>query len=473
MAIPQSPLAVNGSEQAMPSSLTLSPGERPPKAKGLPILGNALSLLRDPMQFFRDAHFRYGTVYEVRVPGRRLTVLAGLEANRWMGAEGRDLLESGTFWRRLARKIRAPHAIVAMDGPDHMLLRRLYRDDLNARVVEERAERIVELIQALLAKRQPGDTFSCVEFTRQIASLEANLLLTGENSLEQWSDVKALVEYFRWLTNSKVLGKWPGFALLLPQFLRLKRRAQRFVGQVEAKVRRGEVEGFFRSGFEAQKEHPELFTEGDLQAHFMLGYVGGVDTIGVTLAFALRELLRDRELLMRVRRELDAACEENGGELPPPSRLKALPDLMGLCYETLRLYPAAFGMARHAAADFEFEGYQIKKGTEIVVLTTATHVDPEYFPEPYRFDIERYREPRNEHRRKYAYSPYGRGPHVCLGAAMAELMLPLTLATLIRHYELSLARADKEYPTVYDPSTSLPTAFELRFNGQRRLKPFP
>lgn len=464
---------MNGSEQSLPSALTVSARKTPPKAKGLPFLGNAVSLLRDPMQFFRDAHFRYGPVYQVRAPGRRLTVLAGLEANRWMGAEGRDLLESGTFWSPLTRTLRAPHAIVAMDGPDHMLLRRLYRDDLNARVVEERSDRIVDLIQALMSTRQPGDTFSCVEFTRQVASLEANLLLTGENSLEKWSDVKDLVEYFRWLTNTKVLGKWPDLMLLLPRFWRLKRRAARFLGRVETKVRHGEVEGFFRSGFEAQKEHPDLFTEGDLRTHFMIGYAGGVDTVGVTLAFALRELLRDRELLTRVRRELDAACEQNGGELPPPSQLKALPDLMGLCYETQRLYPAAFGMGRYAAADFEFGGYQIKKGTEVLVLTTATHVDPAYFPEPYRFDIERYRDPRNEHRRKHAYSPYGRGPHVCLGAAMADLMLPLTLATLIRNYELCLARADKQYPIVYDPSTSLPKAFELRFLGQRRLQPFP
>ena len=458
-------------QQHVSPAVTLPSTKSPPKLPGLPVLGNMLSLLKDPMQLFRDGHFRYGAVYQVRAPGRRLTVLAGLEANRWMGAEGRDLLESGTFWRGLTRKFKAPHAIVALDGPDHMLLRRLYRDDLNARVVEERGDRLVNMLQALMATQRPGQNFSCVGFTRQIASLEANLLLTGENALEQWSDVKELVEYFRWLTNTKVLGKWPSLVLLHPRFLGLKRHAGRFLGQVEAKVRGGEIEGFFRSGLEAQEQHPRLFTKGDFRAHLLLGYAAGVDTIGVTLAFALRELLRDRELLLRVRRELDAACDKNGGALPRPSELKTLPDLMGVCYETLRLYPAAFGMGRHAAADFEFAGYKIKKGTEVLMFTTATHVDPEYFPDPYRFDIERYREPRNEHRRKFAYSPYGRGPHVCLGAAMAELMLPLTLATLMRHYELSLARPDKEYRTVYDPSTTLPAAFEIRFDGPRELRP--
>ncbi len=422
------------------------------------------------MHFFRDAHVRYGEAFQVKAPGRRMVVLAGLEANRWMGAEGRDALESGTFWKGLTGFLRAPHSIIALDGPDHMLLRRLYRDDLNARVVEQRADRVIELIHALMASREQGETFSCIHFTRQLVSLEVNLLLADENSLEQWESINSVVEYFRWVTNTKVLGKWPNLALWLPRFRRLKRQATEFLERVEARVRKGQAKGFLQSGLEAQKKHPELFTDGDLWAHFLLGYAAGVDTVGVTLAYALRELLRDQGLLLeRIRAELDAACDENGGRLPAPTELKALPDLMGTCYETLRLYPAAFGMGRHAVRDFEFAGYRIKKGTEVLVLTTGTHVDPEYFADPYRFDIERYRSPRNEHRRKHAYSPYGRGPHVCLGAAMAELMLPLTLATLIRHYELSLARPDREYRTVYDPSTSLPEAFKLRYEGRRPL----
>jgi hypothetical protein len=47
-------------------------------------------------------------------------------------------------------------------------------------------------------------------------------------------------------------------------------------------------------------------------------------------------------------------------------------------------------------------------------------------------------------------------------------MLPLTLATLIRYHDFSLARPDKEYRTVYDPSTTLPKAFELRYDARRQ-----
>jgi len=443
----------------------------PPVVPGWPVVGNAWPLYRNPLQFLRDAHARYGDVFKIEAPGRSMVVLAGLEANRWMGAEGRNALESGTFWKGMLAEMNAPHFLSGIDGPDHKLLRELYRDDLTPRLVMQNAGHVTDLVRAILAGSRPGETLSCVQLTRKIASLEVNLLLSGQSALEQWSSIVSVVEYFRWLANTKTLRKWPSIALALPTFRRHRRRAERFVEPLIEKARNGAYpSGWFHSGIQTRKDHPTLFTEGDQRAHFMSGYFAGVDTVGITLTFALRELLRDDcALWNRVRTELDVACANNGGDLPAPMDLKCLPDLMGTCYEALRLYPAALGQGRHAAVDFEFAGYHIKKSTSVLAFTTATHTDSAIFPDPYRFDIERFRPPRNEHRQGPAFSPYGRGPHVCLGAGMAELMVPLTLASLIRYYDFSLADPSKEYPTVFDPSTTLPRAFKLRFDGPRQL----
>lgn len=454
---------------ASPESSGVTVGKVPPTVPGLPLIGNVVPMLLDPLQFMRDAHTTYGKVFAIKAPGRKMVVLAGAEANRWFGAEGRDALESSTFWRGMTRELRAPHIIVSIDGPDHLLLRRLLRENLSPGVVEAHESEVVDLLHGLMADVERGSVFSCVDFTRKLTSLQVNLLLSGQNSMSDWRSIVDVVEYFRWLSNIKTLRKWPRLALLLPRFRTLKKNTAQFIAGIQQDAKR--EPGWFRSGIEAQQRHPQLFTDGDLRAHFLMGYAAGVDTVGVTLSFALRELLRDgAELFRRVRAEVDAACDANGGELPPPAELKRLPDLMGTCYETLRLYPAAFGMGRHAARDFEFGGYRVKKGMGVLAFTTATHTDPKYFPDPYRFDIERFRPPRDEHRQKYVFSPYGRGPHICLGAGMSELMLPLTLAILIRHYDLSLAHPDKEYRTVFDPSTTLPREFELRYAGKRRLE---
>lgn len=443
-------------------------GSVPPSVPGLPFIGNAWSMMRDPLQFLRQAHATHGDVFRIRAPRRNMVVLAGVEANRWFGAEGRDALESSTFWRGMMQEVRAPHLIVGIDGPDHSQMRRLVRENLSPGVVEAHGSEVVDLLHDLMAEVEPGSAFSCIDFTRKITSLEVNLLLSGRNSMSDWQSIVDVVEYSRWVSNIKTLRKWPRLAVLLPRYRKLKRNTARFLRS----IRDGQTHaaGWFRSGIEAQQRRPDLFTEGDLLAHFLIGYAGGVDTVGVTLSFALRELLRDGGALYeRVRAEVDDACDANGGKLPPPLELKRLQDLMGTCYETLRLYPAAFGMGRHAARDFEFGGYRVRKGTEVLAFTTGTHTDSAYFPDPYRFDIERFRPPREEHRQKFVFAPYGKGPHVCLGAGMAEMMLPLTLAILIRNYDLCLARPEKEYRTVFDPSTSLPGGFELRYLGRRQL----
>ena len=103
------------------------------------------------------------------------------------------------------------------------------------------------------------------------------------------------------------------------------------------------------------------------------------------------------------------------GELDEEGLLKKLPALNGAIMETMRLYPIAVAQMRTANKDFVFEGHQIHEGEMIYVGTSVPHFMEEYWPKANTFDIDRYQKPRAEHLQPGVYSPYGRGPHTCLG----------------------------------------------------------
>src|SRR3546814_13401922 len=88
--------------------------------------------------------------------------------------------------------------------------------------------------------------------------------------------------------------------------------------------------------------------------------------------------------------------------------LKRIPSLQGAIMETMRLYPIAVAQMRTATKDFVFEGHQIYEGEMIYVSTSVPHFMHEYWPQPEKFDIDRYAKPRAEPMQPGVYSPYGR-----------------------------------------------------------------
>jgi cytochrome P450 len=121
-------------------------------------------------------------------------------------------------------------------------------------------------------------------------------------------------------------------------------------------------------------------------------------------------------------------------------------DLQRLLYtemvvkESLRLYPPAWGFGRHAIHDCEVGGYLVPACTNIFILPWLVHRDPRFFPDPLRFDPERWRvDPVRAGRiPRFAYFPFGGGPRVCIGAGFAMMEATLLLATILQRFHFTL-----------------------------------
>ncbi len=439
-----------------------------PIAAGWPIVGSAPALLRAPLTFLRRQYAALGPVFDVRAPRRRFTVLAGADANRFIAVEGRDWFSSGSFWGRLAAARECPHLMLAVDGDDHKTLRTIYHDDLSRSVVDDQAREVAALTLRELT-RTAGDRgiVPLRTFTRLLVSRQVHHLLTRGAPSVDARTVHAIMEVFRWDSNALLLGKWPRLARRAPTYRRYERTTRSFLDALIRDTAAAPPPGWFATTHRARTTHPALFTAGDTRMSFLLPFVAGVDTVGSTLAFALYETLADPNLRDRVTAAVDACYAAAGDRTPSIAELRAVPELHGLVLETLRLYPAAFGVYRRTTRELDFAGASVPAGTEVLVFSTATHTDARYFPRPYQFDIDRFQPPRSEHKQRFAFAPYGGGPHVCLGAGMGEALLLLGLATLLRHARLALLPSKRPIRAIFDPSLSMPDHCTVRYAGPR------
>jgi cytochrome P450 family 6 len=85
--------------------------------------------------------------------------------------------------------------------------------------------------------------------------------------------------------------------------------------------------------------------------------------------------------------------------------------------ETLRKYPPVPTLNRECSKDYRIPGSHvtIEKGTQVVIPVEALQHDPQYYPEPDKFDPERFSEEAKNRRHHYVYLPFGEGPRLCIG----------------------------------------------------------
>ena len=120
--------------------------------------------------------------------------------------------------------------------------------------------------------------------------------------------------------------------------------------------------------------------------------------------------------------------------------------------ETLRRYPVAGGHRARVARPLTLSGYRLEAGQDVEVAMTVPHFLEEVYPNPMRFDLGRFRPPRNEHRKPGAYAPFGLGDHTCLGAGIAEVQLMVTMATLLSNYTLQCDPPDYQLVIEHHPT---------------------
>lgn len=180
-----------------------------------------------------------------------------------------------------------------------------------------------------------------------------------------------------------------------------------------------------------------LLTEPMVAAQVFVFFVAGYETTSGTLAYCLHELAQRPEIVEKCRAEVKKVVKENGGTLNYEC-LKDLTYIESVIDETLRLYPIAGVLDRICNTPYEIPGsnYIVRKGQRILIPVLGLHHDPKYFPDPEKFDPDRFSEKNKSNIVRGTYLPFGDGPRMCIGMRFAFMEMKATLASLVMRYDL-------------------------------------
>ena len=176
----------------------------------------------------------------------------------------------------------------------------------------------------------------------------------------------------------------------------------------------------------------------------------GYDTTAASLAWALWCAATTPGLWAALRTEADDVLGPTGseGSAADASAVDRLGLAARVVRETLRLHPAGALSPREAAVDVEVGGFGIARGTLILWSPHLAGRDPEAWPDPLRFDPDRFLDPDADQQAAIddAWVPFGRGPRRCIGFALAQMELTLAVARLAQRLDVDAGGASPPRP---------------------------
>ncbi|HYW31749.1 MAG TPA: cytochrome P450 [Gemmatimonas sp.] len=174
-------------------------------------------------------------------------------------------------------------------------------------------------------------------------------------------------------------------------------------------------------------------TDEQLRDEALTIFLAGHETTANALAWTWYLLAQHQAVAGRVHAEVDAL-----GRVPRFSDVACLPYTRQVIAESMRLYPPAYAIGRRAVVPYSFGEYQVPARTIVLVSQYLQHRDARWFPDPERFDPDRWTPEAAQDRPKFSYFPFGAGTRVCVGEQFAWTEAVLLLATLAQEWSASL-----------------------------------
>ena len=213
----------------------------------------------------------------------------------------------------------------------------------------------------------------------------------------------------------------------------LRTRIQRFID--ERRNSPVERNDFLSILLQARDEDGEPMSNEQVMAECLTLFGAGHETTATALSWTWYLLCQHPERYQKVQQEVDSVLQ---GRTPTYADLARLPYCLQVFKEALRLYPPAYAFSRRALRDVEIDGYQVPKGSVVLLAPYTLHRREEYFPEPEQFDPERFTPEREKQLPRYAFMPFGAGPRICIGLYFAMMEGHLLLATIAQRASFSL-----------------------------------
>jgi len=448
------------------SSLPLAP-----RVPGIPLLGSTLELMKDPAGFLVRAYEELGPVFRVTAFGKEYTVMAGQEALRFFLTVGERYFSRESFYRRFAHELGTESFILGAKGEQHARLRKMMKLGFSRQVASVYLPRMVKAIEDHARAWQPNQRLYVMDTMADLAFECYTFVLAGYSLREYFRDA---LYYSNTIMKVGAMVR-PSLLLYLPAYRRAKERVFSLMKELLAKHRRSNSQetrefDLFDAALSATDAGGHPFSDTDIIATALYGFVGTLVYMNRILSYLLFEILKDPALRHKIAAEADAVFANPRINVMD---LRRMDTLYSAYLESLRFHPVPLGLPFLVEEDFEFAGHLIKREQRLVLSPLPVHFSSKFYSNPTTFDYRRCAEPRYEHHAPRAFAPFGFGGRVCAAVGLVEIISMVVIGAILRNLHLQLEPPEYRVRTELDPLPGPEAAFSMRVLEHRQLQPSP
>lgn len=421
----------------------------PPGPRGAPLVGSLLEMRRDILAFFSRLQREYGDVVRFRIGPRDSYLVSHpdlikdvLVTHQHSFMKGRGLQWAKHF---------LGEGLLTSEGEFHRRQRRLSQPAFHRQRIQAYGHTMVEHTLRVRERFVAGRELALDREMMALTMAIVGKTLFGADILGEAEEIGASL--------TTVVSFFPRFTLpfadqlqRLPlpsnrRFEEARRRLDATIYRMIAERRRsGDDRGDLLSMLLAARDE-----EGDgtgmsdlqLRDELMTLFLAGHETTANALTWTFYLLSQNVFAERRMFAEVDEAL---GGRPPSTDDLPHLRYTECVLAESMRLFPPAWGMGRRTLEEVTIGGYRLPRGAHVAMAPWVVHRDERFWPEPLRFDPDRFSPEARASRSKFAYFPFGGGARQCIGEPFAWMEGVLILATVAQRWRLRLAVGQRVEP---------------------------
>jgi cytochrome P450 len=431
-----------------------------------------LAFSRDPLDFLTNATRTYGDVAHFRSGSQNFFILNHPDYIRDVLVTHNGIFMKGRGLQRAKRLL--GEGLLTSENPLHRRQRRLAQPAFHKQRIASYASLMVDYALRHQRERwQDGQTLDMAQEMMHLTLAIVGKTLFDTDTEREAEEVRealsATMESF-----TRFILPFAGLLDRLP--LPSTRRFQQARARLDVIIYRM-IDEHRKSGADrgdllsmlimAQDEEGDSggMTDEQLRDEAMTIFLAGHETTANALTWTWYLLSQHPEVETRFHEEVDAVL---AGRPPTFEGLPRLRYTEMVLAEAMRLYPPAWVLGRRALEDYEVGGYRVPAGSIVIMSQYVTHRDERYFPDPLRFDPERWTLEAKEARPQFSYFPFGGGPRRCIGEGFAWMEGVLIIATLAQSWRMRLVPG---HPVELLPVVTLRPKHGMRMNLEQRKGP--
>ena len=416
---------------------------------------------------FADLANEYGPVFEIRPPfAKPMIFLAGPETNRWVHRRGRMYLRAKDYFEDFEKVYGASGVMPSLDGAEHFRLRKSMSAAYSRGRLAGQLDELYYHARNFMSGWAVGDSLPATNMSRLMINAQLSPLFVSVESQDIFDD---LAKYKERALLTHIVKTLPKFMLNTPGMRRRAKAVDTLLERVQGvhtpAQRADSPRDLADDWLSLHASDPQFVPETTIRFQLAAALIASV-YLGDAFSFALYALASQPELYREIQREADALFDNGdpkGEDFAPP----AIDVTHRFLMESLRMYPIVPMSIRNVMNTCVVEDYELPVGTKLFIAQTASHYMEDVFPDPWEFDIDRYKAPRNEHRSP-GYAPYGLGTHTCLGSRWMELQLAVNILMVAHYFNIEVFPAN--YKLKFNPLPSMKPSKKLKFHIAERRR---